>query len=225
MAELFQAALGKAPLLPVSVEMFDGTQGDDSLVVSLGNAARPKIWRGFLRHARNHCRRPQVDVQVPADHRLLAAVVAVPPLMLGLFGLVLAGAIALVARYQQRAYEAVAQLHETTEKSLLEKDLMLQEMKHRIKNSIARVLAIARQTAGRANDVDEFSASFAARLQAMAASQDMLTRSRWQKADLSELLRIELAQVFGKELPEGMMRGPAVRARRNDDAGAWPDLP
>ncbi|TIT45393.1 MAG: histidine kinase, partial [Mesorhizobium sp.] len=86
-----------------------------------------------------------------------------------------------VARYQERAYDAVSALHETTEKSLLEKDLMLQEMKHRIKNSITRVLAIARQTASRATDVNEFSASFSARLQAMAASQDMLTRSRWQK--------------------------------------------
>jgi two-component sensor histidine kinase len=44
----------------------------------------------------------------------------------------------------------------------------------------------------------------------MAASQDMLTRSRWQKADLGDLLRIELGQVFGKELPEGLLSGPQV---------------
>ncbi|RTM02639.1 MAG: sensor histidine kinase, partial [Hyphomicrobiales bacterium] len=93
---------------------------------------------------------------------------------------------------------------------LLEKDLILQEMKHRIKNSITRVLAIARQTASQATDVKEFSASFSARLQAMAASQDMLTRSRWQKADLGDLLRIELGQVFGKDLPAGVLSGPEV---------------
>jgi two-component sensor histidine kinase len=83
-------------------------------------------------------------------------------------------------------------------------------MKHRIKNSITRVLAIARQTASGSKDIAEFSSSFAARLQAMAASQDMLTRSRWQKADLAELLRIELGQVFGKELPDDMLAGPKV---------------
>jgi two-component sensor histidine kinase len=132
------------------------------------------------------------------------------PVLLGLFGLLLAGAIALLARYQQKAFEAVTVLHETTEKSLLEKELMLQEMKHRIKNSIARVLAIARQTAAQAGDIDEFSSSFSARLQAMAASQDMLTRSRWQKADLGDLLRIELGQVLGKDLPEGLLEGPQV---------------
>ncbi len=130
--------------------------------------------------------------------------------MLGLFGLLLAIAIALVARYQERAYDAVSQLHETTEKSLLEKELMLQEMKHRIKNSIARVLAISRQTAAGASGIEEFAASFSARLQAMAASQDMLTRSRWQKADLGDLLRIELGQVFGKDLPDGLLSGPQV---------------
>ncbi len=132
------------------------------------------------------------------------------PLMLGLFGLLFAGAIALVARYQSRAYDAISLLQEAGEKSLVEKDLMLQEMKHRIKNSIARVLAIARQTASNSKDVAEFSSSFAARLQAMAASQDMLTRSRWQKADLEELLRIELGQVFGKELPAGILSGPKL---------------
>ena len=130
--------------------------------------------------------------------------------MLGLFGLLLASAIALVLRYQERAYEAATQLHETSEKSLLEKELMLQEMKHRIKNSITRVLAIARQTAAGSADMGEFTASFSARLQAMAASQDMLTRSRWQKADLGDLLRIELSQVFGKELPQGLLAGPEV---------------
>ena len=44
----------------------------------------------------------------------------------------------------------------------------------------------------------------------MAASQDMLTRSRWQKADLGDLLRTELGQVFGKDLPEEVLSGPEV---------------
>ena len=38
----------------------------------------------------------------------------------------------------------------------------------------------------------------------------MLTRSRWQKADLEDLLRIELGQVFGKDLPDGLLSGPQV---------------
>lgn len=45
----------------------------------------------------------------------------------------------------------------------------------------------------------------------MAASQDVLTRARWQKADLVDLLAIELGQAFGNELPPGMLSGPSVR--------------
>lgn len=208
--DLFQTSLARAPLLPVNVEVYDGDLDGDNLmfrsetppVSSLGETllATRKIevagrkWTVLFR--------PTSAFSVPSSRAI--------PVMLGLFGLLLAGAIALVARYQERAYDAVSQLHETTEKSLLEKDLMLQEMKHRIKNSIARVLAIARQTAARATDIGDFSASFSARLQAMAASQDMLTRSRWQKADLGDLLRIELGQVFGKDLPNGLLEGPSV---------------
>ena len=208
--DLFQTALAKVPLLPVNVEVYDGDVDGDNLMfrsetppVSSPNetllATRKfevagRQWTVLFR--------PTGAFSPPSSRAI--------PVMLGLFGLLLAGAIALVARYQGRAYDAVSALHETTEKSLLEKDLMLQEMKHRIKNSIARVLAISRQTASRAKDIGEFSSSFSARLQAMAASQDMLTRSRWQKADLGDLLRIELGQVFGKDLPDGLLTGPEV---------------
>ncbi|RRI04976.1 histidine kinase [Mesorhizobium tamadayense] len=208
--DLFQVALSKAPLLPVNVEIYDGKPGADNLLFR--SEAPPAESLGGKLVARRDivvAGRPWTVLFRPTSAFSLPSSRAIP-VMLGLFGLLLAGAIALVARYQERAYEAKSLLHEATEKSLLEKDLILQEMKHRIKNSITRVLAIARQTASQATDVKEFSASFSARLQAMAASQDMLTRSRWQKADLGDLLRIELGQVFGKELPDGILSGPEV---------------
>ncbi|ESX47083.1 CHASE domain-containing protein [Mesorhizobium sp. C416B] len=208
--DLFQTALSRTPLLPVNTAVYDGTADADNLLfqsetppaASFGD--RLLVTRKIIVAGRpwTVLFRPTSAFSQPSSRAI--------PVMLGLFGLLLAGAIALVARYQERAYDAKSLLHETTEKSLLEKDLMLQEMKHRIKNSITRVLAIARQTAAQATDVKEFSTSFSARLQAMAASQDMLTRSRWQKADLGDLLRIELGQVFGKELPEGILSGPQV---------------
>ena len=208
--QLFQAALSHAPLLPVNIEVYDGSPDlgqllfrsetppvslfGDRLLVKRTVTVAGREWTVLFR--------PTSAFTAPSSRAI--------PVMLGLFGLLLAGAIALIARYQERAYDAVSELHEASEKNLMEKDLMLQEMKHRIKNSITRVLAIARQTASGAADVEEFSASFAARLQAMAASQDMLTRSRWQKADLGDLLRIELGQVFGKELPDEILTGSQV---------------
>ena len=206
--ELVNSALDKFPALPVHAEVFDGAVEATNLLFRSQADAAANMHFTTMRQLLVAGRpwtiefRPTVDFTRPSSRAI--------PVMLGLFGLLLAVAIALLQRYQGRAFEAMSELRESSEKSLLEKDLMLQEMKHRIKNSITRVLAIARQTANGAKDVGEFSDSFAARLQAMAASQDMLTRSRWQKADLGELLHIELAQVFGKELPEGMLSGPRV---------------
>ena len=214
--DLFKAALDKLPLLPVSIQVFDGEAQPENLLFESATPPSQAIGMDFAATRQLMVEgsawtvrlRPTTDFSPPSSPAI--------PVMLGLFGLLFAGAIALVARYQSRAYDAISLLQEAGEKSLVEKDLMLQEMKHRIKNSIARVLAIARQTASNSKDIAEFSASFAARLQAMAASQDMLTRSRWQKADLEELLRIELGQVFGKELPAGMLRGPKLLLSENE---------
>jgi CHASE1-domain containing sensor protein len=206
--DLFKAALEKFPVLPVHAEVF---HGEPTLSNRLFASKEPAVAGGDLVATRQMLVagvpwtiqfHPTANFSRPSSRAI--------PILLGIFGLLLAVAIALVQRYQGRAYDAMSQLREASETSLQEKDLMLQEMKHRIKNSISRVLAIARQTAGTAEDIGTFSKSFSARLQAMAASQDMLTRSRWQKADLGELLQIELAQAFGKELPEGMLDGPRV---------------
>jgi CHASE1-domain containing sensor protein len=131
--------------------------------------------------------------------------------ILGSVSLLFSAALAVSIRARLRANEAHRLLKAMSEKTIQEKDLMLQEMKHRIKNSIARILAIARQTAGASESLEEFDESFGSRLQAMASAQDLLTRSRWEKADLKALLLAELEQVFG-EGAEGMrLEGPEVQ--------------
>ena len=130
--------------------------------------------------------------------------------LIAVAGLLLAAAIAYVVRLQARAHATETTLRMSVEKTLKERDLMLQEMKHRIKNSIAKMLAIARQTAANSSSLEDFTSSFTARLQAMAASQDMLTRSQWQKADLGKLLRTELEQVFGPNIDKAAPVGPQI---------------
>ena len=207
--ELFIEALQRIPRLPVSLEVFDGEIGEDHLLYRSTEPVNADLDRFATSRQLVVAGRSWTVVFHPtsAFEPPLSMVV---PFAIGFFGLLLAATIALAARYQERALDAAAKLHEASEKSLAERELMLQEMKHRIKNSIARVLAMSRQTAAHSDSLDAFSASFSARLQAMAASQDMLTRSRWQKADLDELLRMELGQVFGKEIPEGVLKGPPV---------------
>lgn len=127
-----------------------------------------------------------------------------------LTSLLLATAIAAAARWQLQSADRTRELVALQEKTLRDKDLMLQEMKHRIKNSIARILAIARQTAAASDTVEEFSGSFTERLQSMANAQDMLTRSHRHETDLRELVLAELNQVYGSAVDENVLEGPPV---------------
>lgn len=69
--------------------------------------------------------------------------------------------------------------------------LLLREVNHRSKNMLGLVMAVARQTL--ASDPTDFVSRFSDRIQAMAASQDLLVRNDWQGADLHELARTQLA--------------------------------
>lgn len=122
----------------------------------------------------------------------------------------LAAAVASALREQERARSAAETLAEASQINLAEKDLLLQEMQHRIKNAIARILAIARQTAARSGDIDGFIATFASRLEAMAEAQKLLTSTVSERADLAELLARELFQVFGPDFDPSSLSGPKV---------------
>ncbi|TYC78027.1 PAS domain-containing protein [Stappia sp. BW2] len=72
--------------------------------------------------------------------------------------------------------------------------LVMRELTHRSKNLLAVIQAMARQTAARSDNTEDFVESFAARLQAMAASHDLLVSQSWYGADLKELVLAHLAQ-------------------------------
>jgi two-component sensor histidine kinase len=132
------------------------------------------------------------------------------PLTVLLGSLLVAFTLAYAVDARIKALAVMREIQTVSQQALMEKDLMLQEMKHRIKNSIARILAIARQTASTSGSLGEFESSFFARLQAMAAAQDVLTRSHWMRADLRALLDKELQQVFGDSLTAARIDGPEV---------------
>jgi PAS domain S-box-containing protein len=67
---------------------------------------------------------------------------------------------------------------------------LLREVNHRSKNLLAVVQAIARTTA--ASDPGEFVDLFTERLQALAASQDLLVASEWKGVELRDLVRVQL---------------------------------
>ncbi|MDQ4060873.1 MAG: PAS domain S-box protein [Pseudomonadota bacterium] len=79
--------------------------------------------------------------------------------------------------------------------------LLLQELSHRVKNMLATVQAIARQTLRSAGSLDAFTQAFEARLTGIAATHDLLTAGRWQGASLHDIIAKEAApyQSAGKK--------------------------
>ena len=74
---------------------------------------------------------------------------------------------------------------------------LMRELTHRSKNLLAVIQAMARQTARHAGSIDEFLNQFSARLQALAASHDLLVRESWHGASLRELIQSQLAAYAG----------------------------
>jgi PAS domain S-box-containing protein len=86
--------------------------------------------------------------------------------------------------------------------------LLLRELTHRSKNLLAVIQAMARQTARHAGSIDGFLTQFGARLQALAASHDLLVRESWYGASLTELIRSQLAGYFEREGGQVSLQGP-----------------
>jgi PAS domain S-box-containing protein len=91
--------------------------------------------------------------------------------------------------------------------------MLLRELTHRSKNLLAVIQAMARQTARHAGSVDWFLEQFGARLQALAASHDLLVRESWHGASLHELVRSQLAGYLDRAGARIAFTGPDVALR------------
>ena len=71
--------------------------------------------------------------------------------------------------------------------------VLIDELNHRVKNTLATVQSIARQSVKGAASMADFSVTFEARLLALSSTHDALTRSGWSGAPLRELVEQEFA--------------------------------
>jgi PAS domain S-box-containing protein len=71
--------------------------------------------------------------------------------------------------------------------------LLVNELNHRVKNTLAVVQSLAAQTARGAPDLAAFGAAFQRRVLALARAHDLLTRGDWTGAPLREVVRAGLA--------------------------------
>lgn len=89
--------------------------------------------------------------------------------------------------------------------------LLINELNHRVKNSLATVQAIAHQTL-RSPDVPEPARrAFTERLLALARAHDVLTEENWEGADLGEVVASALDPYGGPDHDRFHMEGPPVR--------------
>ncbi len=72
-------------------------------------------------------------------------------------------------------------------------EMMLAELNHRVKNTLATVQAIATQTAINAPDLAAFRESFQARLLALAHTHSLLAQEAWHGVALGDIVKRELA--------------------------------
>jgi two-component sensor histidine kinase/PAS domain-containing protein len=75
--------------------------------------------------------------------------------------------------------------------------LLINELNHRVKNTLATVQSIASQSLRGASDVDAFRHSFEARLLALSKTHDLLTARSWEAASLHDILLMEVSPHAG----------------------------
>jgi two-component sensor histidine kinase len=88
-------------------------------------------------------------------------------------------------------------------------NLLMREISHRAKNMLSVVHAIAQQTA--IKDPEGFIESFSERIQALAASQDLLVRNEWNGVEIKDLAQAQLAHLADLIGHRIVLHGPTLR--------------
>lgn len=91
--------------------------------------------------------------------------------------------------------------------------LLLAELQHRVRNTLAVVRIIARRTAENSGSVEAYAANLDGRLNALARTQALVTRDPEAGVDLEYLVKEELAAYRSLEDGASRVSGPEVRLR------------
>jgi len=88
--------------------------------------------------------------------------------------------------------------------------LLLDELNHRVKNTLASVQSLAHQTLKKRAPAEALNA-FEMRLGALAAAHDILTRESWQSALLADVVAQAVRPYDGSGRPRFVIEGPPTR--------------
>ena len=89
--------------------------------------------------------------------------------------------------------------------------LILEELHHRIKNTLATVSAIASQSLRNVPSAEHAQHAIEGRLLALGRAHDLLLQARWSSADLEKIVRGATEAFDSPDVPRFTIRGPPVR--------------
>jgi two-component sensor histidine kinase len=93
----------------------------------------------------------------------------------------------------------------------LQRDLLVAELSHRVKNTLATVISIAHQSFSDAQSVRDAHRSFEARIRAFAHTHGRLAEDNWSGVSLEEIFLGEFAPFRRDDGSNVRLSGPAVR--------------
>lgn len=120
---------------------------------------------------------------------------------------------AAVAMDNARLHKAAKAEIEQRTRAEAAKELLLAEIKHRVKNTLATVQAMASQTFKRGPAEER--ETFVARLHALAGAHDLLTEQGWDIVDIARVARRALKPFLEQDRPRILLDGPHVGMQSN----------
>jgi len=88
--------------------------------------------------------------------------------------------------------------------------MMLRELSHRVKNTMAVIQSMTRQTLRASSDPKTFADAFEGRIRSLASSHNLLTDAEWRGARLADVIASQLGGMVGDMKKRFRLRGPDV---------------
>lgn len=135
----------------------------------------------------------------------------VRPLIIFLFGVIMAALVIQLNRIQHRRLSALRVLAEQKAHHAEDRELIIGEMAHRLKNAFARVGALTRITSRESTSLADFETRFEGRLRALADTKQLMLTDSFVEFDLRQLIQRELSLAGWSETMRAGLSGPIVR--------------
>jgi two-component sensor histidine kinase len=88
--------------------------------------------------------------------------------------------------------------------------LLLEELHHRVKNTLATVLAITSQSLRTADSLEQGRVAVESRLMALGRAHDLLLQANWSSAKLTEVIRAAIEPFDGREVRRFAVQDTAI---------------